>query len=606
VKYRFIVPALAAVITSIPVVAADVATKENVQEVVVTATRTPQPITETLASVTLITAADIERLQPEDMFDVLDRVPGINMRRNGGIGATTSLFLRGTSTDQTLILVDGVRINSATNGTTALEHLDPDQIERIEIVRGSHSSLYGADAIGGVIQFFTKRGTEGFHPEIKVSAGTDELQEYQVSFAGGSDKVQYRISNNHRQTDGFDRRNDGDDDAYRNTSSSAFVNWDITEQVSTEFSYQLSRGESEFDGAGSPFTKFRVESLSNKTTFDITENLRFTSTVARSTDLSDSRNDVSGLGFGAIKTRRDSYGFQSDYQFRGNQVFTLGAETYNDRVSGDTAYAEDSRENRAFYGQYQLNLGQFEFLAGWRKDDNEVFDTANTRNFSLGYKVNDNIKAIYSYSTGFKAPSFNELYFPGFGNASLSPERSKSRELTFKGDWEPINLELSFFRTRFKDLIETAFVGVSTEAPFGFLPVNVGEARIKGFDLVAATELAGFAISGSYTWIDPDDISGSEDSLLRRRARRLLKFDVDKEFGQFNAGVSLTAQSESQENSTTELPGFATVDLRMGYKVNKSLTLRLKVSNALDKDYQTINTYDEDGVNTVFSATYRL
>ena len=594
-KNRFIVSALVTVVASIPVIA-----EESMSEVVVTATRTPQPITETLAPVTLITAADIERLQPEDMFDVLNRVPGINMRRNGGIGATTSLFLRGTSTDQTLVLVDGVRINSATSGTTALEHLDPEQVARIEVVRGSHSSLYGADAIGGVIQIFTKRGEEGFHPEVRVSAGTDALQEYQVSLAGGNDKVLYRISGNHRQTDGFDRRNDGDDDAYRNTSSSAFLSWDMNDKISTEFSYQLSRGESEFDGTGSPFTKFRVESLSNKTKFDVTENLKVISTIARSTDLSDSRNDVS-QGFGAIKTRRDSYGLQSDYQLGENQLFTLGAETYNDRVGGDTAYAESSRKNRAFYGQYQLSLGQFDLLAGWRKDDNEFFETANTRNLSLGYAINDNVKAIYSYSTGFKAPSFNDLYYPGFGNPNLKAEHSKSRELTFKGNWEPGSLELSFFRTRFKDLIEFAFDPMA-----GFLPFNVGEARIKGFDVVAATELSGYAISSSYTWMDPDDTSGAQDSLLRRRARRLLKLDVDKRFGQFSAGISLSAQSESPENSTTELPGFATVDLRMGYKVDKNLTLRLKVSNALDKDYQTINTYDEDGVNAVFSATYRL
>lgn len=594
-KRYFIAPLVAIVATSVPAIA-----KEEVEELVVTATRTEQPITETLSPVTLITAADIERLQPEDLFDVLGRVPGINMRRNGGMGSTTGLFLRGASTNQTLVLVDGVRISSATSGTTALEHLDPDQIERIEVVRGSHSSLYGADAIGGVIQIFTKRGQEGFHPEVKMSVGTDALQEYQVSLAGGGEKIQYRISSNHLQTDGFDRRNDGDGDAYRNTSSSAFLSWEISDQVSTEFSYQLSRGESEFDGTGLPFLKFRVESLSNKTVFVATENLKFTTTIARSTDLSDSRNDITGLGFGSIKTRRDSYGLQSDYQLGEHQTFTLGAETYNDRVSGNTAYGETSRKNRAFYGQYQLNWRRFDFLAGWRKDDNEHFETANTRNLSLGYAINDHIKAIYSYSTGFKAPSFNDLYYPGFGNPNLKAERSKSRELTFKGNWEAGTLELSFFRTRYKDLIEFAF-----DPMVGYLPFNVGEARIKGFDIVAATEWEGYDISGSYTWMDADDTSGPKDSLLRRRARRLLKVDVDKQFGQFSAGVSLGAQSESPDG-TTELPGYATVDLRMGYTVTDNLTLRLKVSNALDKDYQTINTYDEDGVNAVFSATYRL
>jgi vitamin B12 transporter len=596
VKHYFIIPLVAIAATATPAFA-----KENVEEVVVTATRTEQPITETLSPVTLITAADIERLQPEDLFDVLGRVPGINMRRNGGIGSTTGLFLRGASTNQTLVLVDGVRISSATSGTTALEHLDPDQIERIEVVRGSHSSLYGADAIGGVIQIFTKRGQEGFHPEVKLSVGTDALQEYQATLAGGSNKLQYRISSNHLQTDGFDRRNDGDDDAYRNTSTSAFLSWEISDQVNTEFSYQLSRGESEFDGTGLPFLKFRVESLSNKTVFDATENLKFTTTIARSTDLSDSRNDIFGLGFGSIKTRRDSYGLQSDYQLGEHQTFTLGAETYNDRVSGNTAYGESSRKNRAFYGQYQLNWGQFDFLAGWRKDDNEHFETANTRNLSLGYAINDHIKAIYSYSTGFKAPSFNDLYFPGFGNPSLKAERSKSRELTFKGNWDVGTLELSFFRTRYKDLIEFAF-----DPMVGYLPFNVGEARIKGFDIVAATELDGYDISGSYTWMDADDTSGAKDSLLRRRARRLLKIDVDKQFGQFSAGASLGAQSESPDGGTTVLPGYATVDLRLGYTVTNNLTLRLKVSNALDKDYQTINNYDEDGVNAVFSATYRL
>ncbi|MCB1669424.1 MAG: TonB-dependent receptor, partial [Pseudomonadales bacterium] len=133
-----------------------VAEEQHAQEIITTATRTPKLLTETLAPVTLITSEKIELTQPRDLFDVFKQVPSLGIRRNGGQGSTTSLFLRGTNSDQTLVLVDGVRINSATSGTASLEHLDPNQIERIEIVRGARSSLYGADAIGGVVQIFTK------------------------------------------------------------------------------------------------------------------------------------------------------------------------------------------------------------------------------------------------------------------------------------------------------------------------------------------------------------------------------------------------------------------------------------------------------------------
>lgn len=572
------------------------------EEIITTATRTPRPLTETLAPVTLITAETIAISQPRDLFDVFKQVPSLSVRRNGGLGSTTSLFLRGANSDQTLVLVDGVRISSATTGTTALEHIDPDQIERIEVVRGARSSLYGADAIGGVVQIFTKRAEAGFHPEMKFSVGTDQLQEQRLTLAGGSDSVRYRVSANHQETDGFDRRNDGDEDAYRSNNISAFLSWDFNDQLQTEFSYMLNNGESEFDSSGDRFNKFRNETLSNKTSFAVTDQLKLTSTIARSTDLNDSRNHT-GFGFGSIKTRRDTYDLQADYQLGDNQVITIGGELYNDRVSGDTSYAEGSRENRAFFGQYQLYLGAFELIAGWRKDDNEEFETANTRNVSVGYNINETYKVLYGYSTGFQAPSFNDLYFPGFGNPELSPESSRSNELTFKADWEGLNAEVSFFRTTFENLIETAFVGVSPLAPFGFLPANVGEARVKGFDVVVSTELAGFQLSSSYTWIDPDNQAASSDELLRRRARRSLKFNVDKQFGSFNAGLAFNAQSETID--TTVLPGYGVVDLHMGYKVSENLDLGLKITNLLDKDYQSIVTFDEDGVNAVLSLTYR-
>ncbi|MCP5303550.1 MAG: TonB-dependent receptor, partial [Pseudomonadales bacterium] len=435
------------------------------------------------------------------------------------------------------------------------------------------------------------------------------------------DTFRYRVSGSHQETEGYDRQNNGENDAYRSNNASALVSWKISDAVETELAYLVNTGESEFDdlfGGNPRFTKFRVETLSNKTTVNVTDNLKFTSTLARSTDLSDSRSDISGTGFGALKTRRDTMGLQVDYTLGEYQVITLGGENYNERVDQDTRSVESntiiglvdgefpvsSRENRAFFGQYQLNFEGLELIAGWRKDDNEVFETANTRNVSLGYNFGENYKVLYSYSTGFKAPSFNQLYFPGFGNPDIQAESSRSNELTFKGNWDNLDLEVTFFRTTFENLIETAFVGCGPSAPFCFLPVNLGEARVKGFDIVASTEIAGYQLSSSYTWLDPDNQSAADDEPLRRRARRSLKLSADKAFGDFNIGLALNAQSETFD--TTELPGYGVVDLHMGYKVSKNLDLGLKVSNLLDKDYQTIVTYDEDGVNAVLSATYRL
>jgi len=631
VRYRFIVPALAAVITSVPivakeVVAEDVATKENVQEVVVTATRTPQPITETLAPVTLITAADIERLQPVDLIDLFNRVPGIDISRSGGDGSTAGLYMRGTNTDHTLFLVNGQRINSASLGETNFRFLDPSQIERIEIVRGAKSSIYGSEAIGGVIQIFTKKGQGKMNTVVSTEIGSNALKRTAVSTNGSHNNFRYAVDFSYLDTDSIDSKVDDtgtnrDRDGYRNHSVNANFGYEFSNGLDIGLSFLQANTRNYYDDSSTedPFSDTWIQNIVLNVDVPVTDWWRSKISVGHSTDDSDNIDGITGSHKSDFRTQRENVSWQNDFSIAENQLLTVGYDFYDDELDSSQGhvYSDGSpvsdRDNNAVFAQYQGKFSIFDVMVGLREDDNEAFGTHTTGNVSVGVQLDDYHRAVLSWAEGFKAPTFNDLYWPigpfGFGNPNLEPEESENYELGFSGNYDAWRWELSVYQNHIDNLIQWAPANDPMN-PFAWTPTNVSTAKIKGGELVVSGQLAGWDISSAYSYTSPRD--EDTDKVLLKRSMESFLLDADRRFGRWTVGASMNAKGKRYTNTsnTSKLGGYTLFDFRVGYDVTDKLKAQLKVENVFDKHYRTnessFSSFNEDGASWLFKLSYTL
>ena len=587
------------------------------EETVVTATRTVQSLSESLAPIEVINADDIARLQIRDMGDLLSRMTSVSLKTSGGRGSVTSLSVRGTNSGQVLVLIDGVRIGSATLGTAALQHIDPASIERIELVRGPRSSLYGADAIGGVLQIFTRRGAEQSGGRVRVTAGSHREQEINVqgTLRGESGWIMAQVG--HIETEGFDRSLDesngnGDNDAYRNSSLVFDTGYEFSERVILSANYQHNEGKSEFDNAYcfvdcEPYTEFELDAFNLKLKTQWSETFN-TDWVAGYNKDQSTEKDSLGLNINPdrFKTTREFFDIQNDYTISQDSAITLGVDYYNDEVTAsNTEYLQTERDNVGLYGQYQLSTGKHTLILGARNDDNEQYGNENTGSIAYGYNVTERLKWITSWGTAFKAPTFNDLYYQSSwgsnGNPNLMPETSENIDLGVKYNADNLTAEIVAFRNKVSDLIEWAPISPGS---WIWQPRNISEADIKGIETSLATKLLSWDLVGNYTWLNPEDNQSGKD--LRYRPNNSAYISADNRWGDFSFGLSVRAQDSvyTDKINNNELAGFGLLDVRAAYYFTPNLNLQLKINNALDKSYQTSDKYREDGINGQVSVTF--
>lgn len=464
----------------------------DLDKVVVTATRTAQTADETLASVSVITREEIERSQFTSVAELLRSTPGITLTNSGGIGKSTGVFLRGTSTKDLLVLVDGVRVGSATLGQVSFEELNLSQVERIEVVRGPRSSLYGSDAAGGVIQIFTRRGGGKLTPSFSVSTGSKRTSSGEFNLAGGSERQWFNAGISGITTDGFDARTTGSDDkdGYHSQSVNLRAGTKIGDSHELEGFFTNTDSENEFDGFQDR-TDSLTQVLGVRSRSDLSENWTLHASAGRSWDHTKS---FSGSAFSSrFETVRDSVSIQNDFAVSDNSLLTAGVDYQKDSIESSNNYAVDSRVNNAVFAQYLLSLGQADMQFNLRNDDNEQFGNHTTGGVAFGYAFNDYLSLHTSYGTAFKAPSFNDLYYPFSGNPNLKPEESDSFEIGLKGQLNNLNWATTLYQTDFENMIAWAPTG-----PGGsWVPSNVNEARIRGLELAADYTLDAWVFSGN-------------------------------------------------------------------------------------------------------------
>ncbi|WP_262136420.1 TonB-dependent receptor domain-containing protein [Pseudomonas sp. Marseille-Q5117] len=573
-------------------------------DTLISANRQVEARNDSSAANTVFTREDIDRLQPSDVPDLLRRVPGVQVAQTGGRGSLPGIYIRGTQSAQSLVLVDGQRIGNSTSGDSNLQHLNIEQIERVEVLRGSRSVIYGSDAIGGVIQIFTRRGTEqGLQPRLHLGFGSQQTWERSLGLSGGDEKTRFNLGASLDETAGLDRTHesypsDSDHDAYRNKSLSLSLSHALTDDVEVGANLLDNRGRSEFDNPfgrfdmdtfesvqQQPYSDFNVSSISSYVDARVNETWKTRIEFGHSENrektfdkLSDERT--------VFNTYRDSVNWQNDLTLDARNSLILGGDWYEDRVNSSTAFDEDSRWNRAAFIQHRYQADSFSTEIGLRHDDNQQFGNQNTWSGTFTLPLNPDNNVLLSYSEGFRAPTFNDLYYPSYSNSDLKPETSKSYELQWRSQLsDSARLEASIYRT---DLEDAIIFGSNSR------PQNVASARINGFEAALKHELFGWQSNLGVAIIDPRDRDTGHT--LARRARRTASWDLDRQFDRLGLGASwqLVSGSYDDLNNTQSLGGYGTLGLRSSWALNREIKLDLKVDNLLDKGYSRAN-YSYDG-----------
>jgi vitamin B12 transporter len=572
---------------------------------VVTAARWPQAPSELVADVTVISAAEIARAGAQSLAELLQRVPGVEIVTNGGPAATSGAFLRGANANQTLVLIDGQRVGSSTSGTAALEALPLDAIDHIEILRGPASNLYGADAIGGVIQVFTRHGADALAAHGSAGYGSYQTSIVSGGVSGAAAAWRYALDVGHRQSAGFNAIvnpanfsfND-DRDGYRGDDVSGNVSFRFAPEQELSARFLTSRLNAQFDAE----LGFDDRTITTVDSYALASSNRLNAwwtsrlEAGQTGDTSDSRT---GFGPGRFTTRQRLYAWQNDFRLpRGS--LGLAFERREERVGGDAAFAVTSRDTNAVVGVYRLADGPQAVQLNLRQDESSQFGARATGALAYGYGFAPGWRATGSIGTAFKAPTFNDLFYPGFSNPALKPETARNAEVALRYASDALAAGIVAYRNRVRDLIV-----FECDADFNCAPQNVAAASLQGVTLDLRWHSGTTAVTASVDLQHPqDEASGL---LLPRRARRHAALAVDHPLGPVQLRAELSASSARFDDAanTRRMGGYALLNLLIEWPFETRWTAFARLDNVLDKHYELAADYATAGVNLFAGVRWR-
>ena len=589
----------------------------ELDEITVTGTRTALTVDQSLSAVEVIDRAQIERSQAHSLPQLLRGRAGINLVNQGGLGKLTTLFLRGTESDQTLFLVDGVRIGSSTSGLAALQDIPLDSIDRIEIVRGPRSSLYGSEAIGGVIQIFTRRRSAGTTPHLRVGVGSHGLREASGGIDSASTHGWFGVDASRQLDDGInacragapgfagcgDPTPDPDRDGYRRSALSLRGGLNFSDAWTLDGNALRNEGHNEYDSNPAFFLPDNSDTvqqvIGGKLRYAPSERFDLQLIAGRNVDAS--KDFLGDTYLDRFDSTRDTASLQGDIGLGAGQLLTLGYDWLRDHAAGTpfTAF-NPSRANRAAFAQYQGRFGRNDLQAALRHDDNDQFGGHDTGSLAWGIDAAHGLRFTASAGNAFKAPTFNELYYPYYGNDALRPETSRTIEAGIAQRLAAWHWQLNAYRTTIDDLI--------SYDPMLFVANNLDRARIRGAELTAGATLAGWDVSAQASVLDPRNLSqDNPGKVLPRRARRSARVDLDRAFGAWRFGATFIAEGERYDDAANDIHvgGYGTLDLRGEYALSHDWTLQGELRNLFDRTYETAAYYNQPGREFALSLRWR-
>ena len=563
---------------------------------VVTANQMQQNINDTLTDVEIINRQDIERLQPQSFVDLLVNIAGIDVVQKGGPGQDTSIFSRGTNSNQLLILIDGVRVGSATLGGKSVANIAISQIERIEIVKGPRAALWGSDAIGGVIQIFTRRYQSGEH-RIALGVGSNATRDIDASIGFGNESFSNTLTYSHSQTDGFDAHIDAetDDDGYETDSFSIRGDYKLSANGSLDWVAQSDKGESEFDTTwGGNILEFNNHLW----------NIRYTHKMNNwdhQVSASSSRDQNFTFGNGVARsaaeifeTRRDQYKFITRNTISNSLSVAGGFEWFTDNVEKSTSgYTLTERTTKSAHVNASYIGDKFLAEFAVRYDDVEAVADDTTINLGLGYRFSVQHQLSINYGEGFKAPTFNDLYFPWGGNPDLKFETSENKELVYKGFYNTGNLTVSVYDSEVDDLIQWI-----PDVNGIWAPQNIGHADISGIE--ASYNIAYGDFSHKFTASSISSEDGTTGKQLQLRAKTHFGYEISYASDSFDIFTQFQYVGERPDTDfqtwmPTMLGSYTQINVGASYSFDKQWQLKLKVSDALDENPTLVSGYNTPG-----------
>ncbi len=613
----------------------------TLEPVVVTATRVETPLSEIGSSVTVITSEEIESKQAVHLIDVLRGVPGLDVVRNGGLGQQASVFLRGANSDHTLVLVDGIEVNDPSTPARAFDFasLSVDNIERIEIVRGPGSTLYGSDAMGGVINIITRKGVGDIQTSLSAEAGSFRTHQEKVAVSGGTDRVNYSIVGSYLDSEGITAAGkeygNSERDGYTRKDVSARVGLTPADGLSVDFFYRYLNAAADLDnygGTGGDDPNYTSDSSSNF--FKAQAQLAlFDSFWEQSLGYSLTDYDRSNKNGKDIDHPDDSsqsqydgqliqIGWQHNLNLSQSNILTLGAEyeeesmksrsysTFIDWVtflpsSSLSTFPEKSEQTVGYYLQDQIWIGKnFVATGGLRIDDHSQFGTHDTYSATVSYFVPmTKTRFKGSYGTGFKTPTLSQLYENSVyvdGNPSLSPEKSEGWDVGFEQILldERVTLGATWFETEFDDLILAVWNGTILKSEY----LNIDAAKTSGLELTLSLQpVDGLIISGGYTYTKTENVATGEELLRRPRNKYnvALNYQLSKN-ANMNIGLLHVGEREDYGSEfpwpIITLKPYTVVNLAASYAFTDTLSLTGRIENLLDEEYEEVSGYGTPGI----------
>lgn len=574
----------------------------SLQETVVTATRTEQPLTDIVADVSIVDRETIDRAGSTGLVDLLVRLPGVEITRNGSVGNSSNVFLRGAEGRFTAVYVDGVRMDSQSTGGAVWEQIPLSQIDRVEVLRGPAAAVYGSDAIGGVIHLFTKKGEGPAAPYVGVGIGTDNLRRVEAGISGAAGEggaFDYALGITREQSDGYDiKDNPGhnpDRDDYTSTAGHARLGFRINAAHRLDATLLANRMESGYDGfTYTPEAPEDDRNLNRMRAAGLTWSAKWTDAFSSRLSVTDSMSRYETVPSPyRTETRLRGFLWQNEYRL-GAHLLSAALERredelYNPALDAFSTTIDRDRSQDALALGYGFNAGGHTLQLHVRHDDDSEFGGKSTGSAAYGYAITPALRATASVSSAFRAPTLYQR-FSAYGDASLEPETGRNVELGLRYANGPTQASVVAYRNRVSNLIIFDSGATACGEAFGCYN-SVGRAEYRGVTFAAGHRIGNTTLRGSIDLQNPKDLDTGRQ--LQRRAKRHATFGAETALAGWTLGGEVQASGRRFENAanTQELNGYALVNLYASTRIARDFTLLARVDNLADKDYQVARTY---------------
>ncbi len=596
----------------------------ELDEIVVTATRTPTKTSNVIAQTRVINSEELQRYQGQTVSDVLKNQPGINITQSGGMGTASNFYMRGFDSKQVLVLIDGIRYSSISLGSPSLNLLSADQIDRIEVLYGaSGSSIYGSDAMGGVIQIFTK-GNSVKQSNVSTTVGYGSNNHYQVGVTGQlkNDNSSLSLGVSRNETDGFNAiantssyDYNADDDGFKSTNASLALQHKLSDSLSAGISALYTDSTTDIDSAGNAFPNAYSDQkngsanayLQYKTPLTVSK-LSYGQSIDKST--SHDANSINYQEGSQYDTTQEQARLETSINAQPGTVI-VGAEWLSQKLDAsdvldfsgfpdpavETTYNPDDRTVKSAFVGYQLSESYYDLQANYRVDDNSQYGNESTYNLGAAIRPLAGMRIGANYATGFRAPTFNDLYWPGFSNPNLKPERTENTEVFVEYANEAQTSRLTGYYTDAEDLISNA--------------TNISEAKIKGLSLTSDWNMNDFIFGLGYDYLDAKDKtanSASYNQQLAYRPKNSGMVYVGYQQPTFDVRLEAKHTDDRVTAENNQLDSYTLLNLSGAVYINPNLRANLRVDNITDEDYtlasQFGNEYATEGTSYFGSLTY--